>query len=107
MIPLKQALDGLSAFATQDVITAMPNGVSKFLALMAVGSMRNNSANFVKPYEKMLVSFGIMNEAGDMIDETVLRSALEEAFGSMPSVTWMGFTFDAQDAEKLLRRIGA
>lgn len=97
----------MTVFATQDVISSMPNGVNKFLALMAVGSMRNNSANFVRPYEKMLVSFGILNETGDMIDETVLRSALDEAFNGMQSVTWMGFTFNSQDAEKLMRRIGA
>lgn len=107
MIPIKQALDGLTVFATQDVIASMPNGVNKFLALMAVGSMRTNSANFIRPYEKMLVSFGILSEAGDMIDDVALRAALDEAFNSMPSVTWSGFTFNSSDAEKLLRRIGA
>lgn len=107
MIPLQQVIDGVSVWASQDVIAYMPNGASKFLALMAVGSMRNNSANFLRPYEKLLVSLGIMTEDKSMIDEGVLKTALDEAFAGMPSVTWMGFTFNSQDAEKLMRRIGA
>lgn len=106
MITLQQALDGITVFATQDVISAMPNSMAKFIALMAVGSMRNNPNNFVKPYENALKSFGILSEDGTMVHEGNIRAALNEAFSNMPSVTWMGFTFTADDAAKLMSRLG-
>lgn len=107
MIPIQQALDGVAAFAVNDVISEMPNTIGKFVALMAVGSMRNNPAQFLKPYESTIKAFGIMNEDGSAIDEVNLKAALEEAFTQMPKVSWMGFTFSASDATKLLTRMGA
>jgi len=74
---------------------------------MAVGSMRNNPGQFLKPYESALKSFGIMSDNGEMVNEDNIRAALSEAFGQMPKVTWMGFTFTADDATKLLNRMGA
>lgn len=106
MIPLQKALDGITMFATQDVIASMPNSMSKFVALMAVGSMRNNPASFIKPYETSLKSFGILSEDGSMVNEQNIRAALTEAFNNMPKVSWMGFSFTAEDATKLLSRIG-
>ena len=106
MITLQQALDGLTLFATQDVIAAMPNSMSKFIALMAVGAMRNNPASFIKPYESVLKSFGVLSEDGSMVHEENVRAALNEAFSNMPKVSWMGFTFSADDAAKLMARMG-
>lgn len=106
MIPIQQALDAISTFAAQDVVSVMPNGVPKFLAYAAISGMRGNVDQFLKPYENVLTSFGIMNETHDMINEAALKNVLTEAFSNMPSVTWMGFTFTAADAEKLYRRMG-
>ena len=106
MITLQQALDGITVFATQDVISSMPNSMAKFVALMAVGSMRNNPNSFVKPYESALKSFGILSEDGNMVNEANIRAAFNEAFASMPRVSWMGFTFTAEDASKLMARLG-
>lgn len=106
MIPVQQALDGLTAFAVNDVISSMSNSMSKFVALMAVGAMRNNPASFLKPYESMLKSFGVLSQDGSMVDEQRIHDALSEAFGKMPRVTWMGFTFNADDAAKLMSRLG-
>lgn len=83
----------------------MSNSVAKFVALMAVGAMRNNPASFVKQYEPLLKSFGILSEDGLMVDETCLRAAMNEAFANMPKVSWMGFTFTQDDAAKLMSRI--
>lgn len=106
MITLQQALDGITVFSTQDVIASMPNSMSKFLALMAVGSMRNNPSSFIKPYESVLKSFGILSDDGTMVHEENIRAALNEAFSNMPRVSWMGFTFTADDATKLMARLG-
>ena len=106
MIPMQQALDGLAVFAINDVISVMPNNVGKFVALMAVGSARNDPAKFVKPYEPLLKSIGIISEDGAMVDDKVLRSSLSEAFAEMPKVSWLGFTFTSEDAAKLIAGIG-
>lgn len=106
MIPVKQALDGLSVFAVNDVIATMPNSMSKFIALMAVSAMRNDPQKFLAPYMGHLKSFGILNQDGTLVDEKVLKTALSEAFAEMPSVSWMGFTFTADDAVRLAARIG-
>ena len=58
---------------------------------------------FVRPYEKWLRMTGIMSDGG--IDEQALCSALEAAFSEMKSVSFMGFTFSMQDAERLLQRM--
>lgn len=106
MIPMQQALDGLSVFAVSDVISAMPNSMAKFVALMAVGSVRNDPAKFIKPYEPMLKAIGIISEDGQMVDEKILRSSLSEAFAEMPKVSWLGFNFTSEDAARLIARIG-
>lgn len=106
MIPMQQALDGISVFAVNDVISSMPNSTAKFIALMAVGSVRNDPAKFIKPYETFLKSIGIISEDGSMVDVKTLRSCLSEAFAEMSSVSWLGFTFSSEDAAKLIARIG-
>lgn len=103
MIPLNKALDAVANFAQKDVVSAMPPGVPKFVAIMAVNSARNNPEQFLKPYEKWLRMTGIMSDDG--IDEQALYSALEAAFSEMKSVSFMGFTFKMQDAERLLQRM--
>lgn len=106
MIPIQQVMDAVSTFAAQDVVSLMPNGVNKFLSYAAIAAMRGNSAQFLKPYENVLASLGILNESHDMVDEAALKNILSEAFANMPSVTWMGFTFTSSDTEKLYRRMG-
>lgn len=106
MIPVQQAVEAISTFATNDVVAVMPNGIEKFIAYAAVAAMKGNSSGFLKPYEGVLTSFGVMNESHDMVDEVALKNILSDAFSQMPSVTWMGFTFTSADAEKLYRRMG-
>lgn len=105
MIPMKNIVDGVTLFATNDVIPKMPNGLGKFLAYAAVGAMRNqNPDNVIGPYRDMLTAVGILE--GDMVNEIALKDALKEAFSNVPTVSFGGFTFDSADKEKLLTRIG-
>lgn len=103
MVPLSKAIDAVATFAGKDVVSAMPPGANKFLAIMAVNSARRNPELFIGPYEKWLRMTGIMTDDG--IDEQALYSALEGAFSEMKSVTFLGFTFKPQDADRLLQRM--
>lgn len=105
MVTIQKALEGFASFAAKDVIAAMPNGLEKFLALMAVGAMRNNPGALLRPYEPILKSMGVITQDGTQVDEQALASAMSDAFAAMPKFNWMGFTFTADDADKLLQRI--
>jgi hypothetical protein len=105
MVPLKTALDGVLAFALNDVIPSMPNGSKKFLSYLAVGALKTDPTPVLKPYEGFLKKSGIMSEDGTAIDEAKLSKALADAFASMPTVDFLGFTFSADDAARLASRI--
>lgn len=106
MIPMQQLLDGVASYAINDVIPSMPNGTSKFLAYASVGAMKNNPSLLLKPYECVLKQLGIFSEDGTMLNEKVMKDALDEAFANVPSISLLGFKFDKSDCDKLYRRIG-
>ena len=72
-------------------------------AKRAESTARQNPEQFVRPYEKWLRMTGIMSDGG--IDEQALCYAIESAFSEMKSVSFLGFTFSMQDAERLLQRM--
>lgn len=106
-ISINKALDGFASFAANDVIAAMPNGMPKFLALMAVGAMKTNPWALLKPYESVLKSIGAISEDGKTVNVDLLRDSMASAFSAMPKVSFMGFTFTAEDADRLLERMEA
>jgi hypothetical protein len=105
MVPLKTAMDGLLSFAANDVLPGMPNGLKKFAAYMALGALKTNPEPAVKPYEGFLKMSGIMSGDGLSVDEQRLASALSDAFANMPTVDFLGFTFSADDATRLVDRV--
>lgn len=105
MIKIEKAVDALADFASRDVVSAMPNGIGKFAANMAIVSARANPDQVLKPYEGFLKMTGILSDDGKEVDEQALYNALMGAFREMPSVSFLGFTFNQQDAEKLLQRM--
>lgn len=105
MIRIEKAVDAIAEFASRDVVSTMPNGLGKFAANMAIVSARNNPEQVLKPYDAFLKMTGILSEDGKSVDEQSLYNALMGAFKEMPSVTFLGFTFNQQDAEKLLQRM--
>ena len=48
---------------------------------------------------------GIMSEDGQSVDEQRLASAFAEAFANMSTVDFLGFTFTADDASKLVDHV--
>lgn len=106
MIPFSQFVDGVVDWAVNDVVALMPNNPSKFLALVAVSSAKSRPEVLIGAYRPIMVQLGVMTEDFSQVDETALKSAVSEAFSSMPSVTWAGFTFTSADSEKLFKRLG-
>ena len=105
MVPLKTAMDGVLSFAANDVLPSMPNGLKKFGAYMALGALKTNPEPSVKPYMPWLQMTGIISGDGATVDEQKLATAFSDAFANMPSVDFLGFTFSADDANKLINRI--
>lgn len=105
MVPLRTAMDGALAFAANDVVPLMPNGVRKFAAYMAIGALKSNPEPALKPYEAFLKMAGIMSEDGSMVDEARLSSAMDDAFANMTTVDFLGFTFTHDDAKRLVERV--
>ena len=105
MVPIKTAVDGLHSFAVNDVIPLMPNSPKKFAAYMVAGSLKTNPEFLLKPYEGLLKMTGIISGDGASVDETRVSAALAEAFANMPALDFLGFTFTADDASKLVDRI--
>lgn len=105
MVPVKTALDGLHSFALNDVIPLMPNGPRKFAAIFGVCGSRNNPDFLVKPYESFLKMSGIMSGDGQSVDEQRLAAVLADAFQQMPAVEILGFTFSADDVNRLVDRV--
>ena len=48
---------------------------------------------------------GIVSDDGATVDESRLATAFSDAFANMPAVDFLGFTFSADDASKLISRI--
>lgn len=105
-IALDQAVNGVASYAELDVLPLLPNGKKKLFAYMAVAGFRRNPMLILKPYEQYLKMFGVLSEDGKMIDIDALAENFKSAFEKVPSVELLGFTFDSQDVDKLVSRIG-
>lgn len=105
-ITLDQAVNGFAAYAELDVLPLLPNGVKKIGAYMAVAAFKRNPSVLLKPYEHYLKMFGVVSEDGKSVDVDALTESLKSAFGKVPNVELFGFTFEAQDVDKLVSRLG-
>ena len=105
MVPLKTAMDGVLSFAANDALPSMPNNLKKFGAYMAIGALKTNPEPAVRPYMPFLQMSGIVSDDGATVDESRLAMAFSDAFANMPAVDFLGFTFSADDASKLISRI--
>lgn len=106
MVTVEKAMNGLASFAEMDALPHMPNGIKKLGAYMAVESVKKNPTVFTKPYESFFKMIGVLSQDGTLVDVDALSSYLRSAFEKVPSVELWGFSFNAQDAEKLLERMG-
>lgn len=102
-IELENAVDAFIGFMS-DQVAGIPKLGERFLAFAALGSLKANPdllADKVKPWGEMA---GIIVD-DEMVDLDILRAALTEAFTNVPKVSYFGFTFTADDATSLLKRM--
>lgn len=105
-VSLDQAVNGVAEYVELDTLPLLPNGVKKLGAYMAVAGFKRNPAVLIKPYEPFLKMTGILSEDGKIVDVDVLSEVVKSAFAKVPSVSAFGFTFEAQDVDKLVSRLG-
>ena len=105
-VTFANAMNGIAAFAELDALPHMPNGIMKVGAYMAVEGLKRNPNVVTKPYEQFFKMLGVLSEDGNTVDVDALSGYLRSAFEKVPTVNLWGFTFDSNDVEKLIARIG-
>ena len=105
-ISLEQAVKGVADYVELDTLPLMQNSLKKFGAYIAVEGFRRNPTMIVKPYEQFLKTLGVLSEDGKIVDVDVLTDIVKSAFAKLPSVSVFGFTFEVQDVDKLVSRLG-
>lgn len=103
-IKLENAVDVFLGFMA-DQVTLIPKLGDRFLGFAALGSLKANPDMLVakvKPWGEMA---GIIVDG--CVDIDMLKSALSEAFENVPKVSYFGFTFTAEDATVLLKKMQA
>lgn len=105
-VSLEQAVAGVADYMEMDTLPLMQNGIKKFGAYMAVEAFRRNPAVLVKPYEQFMKVAGILSDDGKIVDVDALAEIVKSAFAKVPSVSVLGFTFEVQDVDKLVSRLG-
>lgn len=106
IVPLANALNGVAAFAELDALPHMPNGVKKLGAYMALEAVKRNPNTIAKPYEQFFKMIGVLSEDGNTVDVDALSEYLRSAFEKIPTVNLWGFTFNMEDVNRLVARIG-
>lgn len=101
-IGLDKAVDAFIGYMA-DQVALIPKLGDRFLGFAALGSLKANPDVLVakvKPWAEMA---GIVTEG--KVDFDLLKAAFEEAFANVPKVSYFGFSFTAEDAASLLRRM--
>lgn len=105
-VSLEQAVKGVADYVELDTLPLMQNSARKFGAYVAVEAFRRNPTMIVKPYEQFLKTLGVLSEDGKIVNVDVLADIVKSAFAKLPSVSVFGFTFEVQDVDKLVSRLG-
>lgn len=101
-IGLDKAVHAFIGFMA-DQVAQIPKLGDRFLGFAALGSLKANPDTIisrVKPWGEMA---GIV--ADGKVDLDTLGAALKEAFDAVPKVNYFGFSFTAEDAAALLKRM--
>lgn len=101
-IGLDRAVNAFIGFMA-DQVALIPKMGDRFLGFAALGSLKANPELLVakvKPWAEMA---GIV--ADGKVDFDLLKAAFSEAFENVPKVSYFGFTFTAEDATALLKRM--
>ena len=105
-VSLEQAVNGIVEYVELDTLPLMANGVKKFGAYLAVAAFKRNPTVLIKPYEQFLKVAGVLSDDGKIVDVDSLAEIVKAAFAKVPTVNAFGFTFEVQDVDKLVSRLG-
>lgn len=105
-VSLEQAVNGVVDYVELDTLPLLPNGVKKLGAYMAVAGFKRNPTVLIKPYEQFLKVAGVLSDDGKIVDVDAISEIVKSAFAKVPSVSIFGFTFEVQDVDKLVSRLG-
>lgn len=100
-VPVEKFVHGFVDYLSEES-RKISDPARKFLAFMALGSVKSNPKPLIDTYEPMLKSVGIVSAEG-MVDLDAMKEALECAFREVPSFKAMGFTFSEHDVDELYR----
>ena len=101
-IGLDKAVHAFIGFMA-DQVAQIPKLGDRFLGFAALGSLKANPdllVSKVKPWGEMA---GIVSDG--KVDLALLKASLDEAFAYVPKVSYFGFSFTAEDAANLLKRM--
>ena len=101
-IGLDKAVHAFIGFMAEQV-AQIPKLGDRFLGFAALGSIKPNPdivVSRVRPWGEMA---GIVVD--DKVDLGILEAALKEAFEAVPRVSYFGFSFTAEDAAALRKRM--
>ena len=101
-ISLEKAVEGFVGFMADQVAT-IPKLGDRFLGFAALGSLKSNPNVLVNKVKPWLEMSGILVDNSVNLDSA--KAALDMAFSNVPSVSYFGFTFTADDAAALLAKM--
>lgn len=103
-ISLEKAVEALSEFMTEQVNT-ITDQFKRAIGLMFVGGIAKNPEGILAKARPWLEMSGILSD--NVVDVDVLKAGLDNAFSSVPKVSYLGFGFNSGDAANLVSKMQA
>lgn len=104
-IPMQKAVDSVVAYLGNQALQ-IQSMRDRFLMFAALGAAKANSGSLVAPYLGTLTMVGVVDQQG-MVSTDAIRSAVDNAFANVPTLSLLGFDFNQADAQELLRMMEA
>ena len=101
-IPLDRAVSGLVAYM-RDLVSQISNPLEQFAGHFILGSLENNSSGLVAKLRPWMEMSGVLS--GNMVNLDSLKTAMDNAFANVPKLSYLGWTFTADDTSALLAKI--
>lgn len=101
-IGLDKAVHAFIGFMA-DQVAQIPKLSDRFLGFAALGSLKANPDILLAKVKPLGEMAGII--ADGKVDLGILEIALKAAFDAVPKVNFFGFSFTAEDAASLLKRM--
>jgi len=101
-ITLERAVEGLIAYIG-DLVSQLKNPIESLFGNAILAAMRNNHSGLDAKARPWLEMSGLMQN--NMVQLEPLKAALDAAFVKVPTITYMGWTFTADDVQALMAKM--